>query len=226
MEQLAIFEEKLALSPQDLHGEITSIDDILEKKLRRQLEGKCSQHGFVIPKSVELISRSMGILEKGRFTGDFLYYVKAQGKVYNPADGTIVQMKVDIKNNAGVHGIVQGAIEVYITRDAHIGEEEFHSIQVGDTIEVRILKSRFQIHDKMIVSAGLFLQKVGSGGEVVGEAVTASALVPAAPPAAALQEGEVPAAPALEILGEEEEVVDGEGEGEGEGKDKGESDEE
>jgi DNA-directed RNA polymerase subunit E'/Rpb7 len=216
MEQLAIFEEKLSLSPHDLHGEITSIDDILEKKLRRQLEGKCSQHGYVIPNSIELLSRSMGVLEKGRFTGDFLYYVKAQGKVYNPSDGSVVEMKVDIKNNAGVHGIVQNAIEVYVTRDAHIGEEEFHSIQVGDTIRVRILKSRFQIHDKMIVSAGLFLEKVGGGvPPAIKEVPVATEEEKEGVSAAAAA-----APPALEVLDEEVIVEEGEGDGEGEGEEK------
>ena len=76
MEQIAIFEEKVAISPGDLRPEITSFDDILLSKVKKLLEGKCSKHGYVIPDSLELLSRSMGSAEKGRFTSDFLYYLK------------------------------------------------------------------------------------------------------------------------------------------------------
>ena len=75
MEQLAVFQEKVVISPIDLHSDVESFDDILMVKLKKQLEGKCSKHGFVIPGSLEMLSRSMGICEKGRATADFIYFV-------------------------------------------------------------------------------------------------------------------------------------------------------
>lgn len=185
-DQFAIFEEKVEVSPFDLHGEITDFNELLVKKLRKRLEGKCSQHGYVIPDSVELLSRSLGTMEKGRFTADFLYYCKAQGRVLNPSDGTLLTVKVDIKNNAGIYGIVENAIEVIVARDIHIGDEEFHDLQLGDIIQVRVLKSRFQINDQHITSV---CEYVGKG--TAGAGVAAAA----APPVASVV-----------VLGEEEEV--------------------
>ena len=162
MEQLAIFEEKVALTPADLSREITSFDEILLDRLKKTLEGKCSRHGFVIPGSLELLSRSMGSAEKGRFTADFLYYLKAQGKVYNPPDGFQVEGEVIRKNKMGLYVIIENAVRIMIPRDLHIGNEEFDSIQIGDIIRAEIKKSRFQVNDTHILSIGQYLTTVSS----------------------------------------------------------------
>ncbi len=195
MEQIAIFEEKLALNPNELRNDITSFDGLLMDKLKVQLEGKCSKHGFVIPGTMELLSRSLGYSEKGRFTSDFLYYIKAQGKVYNPPDGTIVEGEVSRKSKAGLYVIIEDAIHIMIVRDLHIGNEEFDSIELGERIRVEIKRSRFQVNDPHILSIGQFLGRVG------GSAAVAS--VETLPPAAARASAEVGAG----------EVGAGEGEG-------------
>jgi DNA-directed RNA polymerase subunit E'/Rpb7 len=165
MEQLAIFEEKVILSPADLRPEITSFDDILLAKLKETLEGKCSRHGYVIPGSLELLSRSMGEAEKGHFTSDFLYYMKVQGKVYNPPDGLQVEGEVVRKNKMGLYVIINDAIRIMVPRDLHIGNEEFDSIDIGDKIRIEIKKSRFQVNDTHILSIG---QWVSTGVEDTG----------------------------------------------------------
>jgi DNA-directed RNA polymerase subunit E'/Rpb7 len=167
MEQLAVFEERLPLSPTDLHVKVESVDDILLKKLKRSLEGKCSRHGYVLKDTLQLLSRSMGTMEKGRFTGEFMYSVKAQGKVYNPPDGTIVEGKVLRKNKMGIYVIVANAIKIMIPRDLHIGNAEFDSIEVNETIQVEIKKSKFQINDMHILSIGQFLGRVGPAPALV-----------------------------------------------------------
>ena len=162
MEQLAIFEEKVILTPSDLRPEIESFDDILLGKLKATLEGKCSKHGYVIPKSLELLSRSMGAAEKGHFTSDFLYYMKVQGKVYNPPDGLEVEGEVVRKNKMGLYVIIEDAIRIMVPRDLHIGNEDFDAIELGDRIRIEIKKSRFQVNDTHILSIGQYVGTVGT----------------------------------------------------------------
>ena len=164
MEQLAVFEDKVMLTPADLSREITSFDDILLQKLKSSLEGKCSRHGYVLPDTLELLSRSMGSAEKGRFTSDFLYYIKAQGKVLNPPDGFQIEGEVARKNKMGLYVIINNAIRIMIPRDLHIGNEDFDAIQIGDIVRVVIKKSRFQVNDTHILSIGQYLQTVHSVG--------------------------------------------------------------
>ena len=193
MEQLAVFEDKVMLTPADLSREITSFDDILLEKLKASLESKCSRHGYVLPGSLELLSRSMGSAEKGRFTSDFLYYIKAQGKVLNPPDGFQIEGEVARKNKMGLYVIINNAIRIMIPRDLHIGNEEFDAIQLGDVIRVEIKKSRFQVNDTHILSIGQYLSTVHSVGpsaaasssEAEPEAEAAPAPAPAPAPAEA-----------------------------------------
>ena len=208
MEQLAVFEDKVMLTPADLSREITSFDDILLEKLKTSLEGKCSRHGYVLPGTLELLSRSMGSAEKGRFTSDFLYYIKAQGKVLNPPDGFQIEGEVARKNKMGLYVIINNAIRIMIPRDLHIGNEEFDQIQLGDVVRVEIKKSRFQVNDTHILSIGQYLSTVHSVGP---SGPSASALAESAS-----SEAEVEAAPAQaeEAEDAEDEAEEGE-EGEG-----------
>jgi DNA-directed RNA polymerase subunit E'/Rpb7 len=204
MEQIAIFEEKVAISPGDLRPEITSFDDILLSKVKKLLEGKCSKHGYVIPDSLELLSRSMGSAEKGRFTSDFLYYLKVLGKVYNPPDGLQVEGEVIRKNKMGLYVIIKDAIRIMVPRDLHIGNEEFDSIEIGDKIIIEIKESRFQVNDTHILSIGEF---VGMVSAALGSA-SASAEAEAEDAEEAVEEAAEEEAEAAEEEGETEEAAE------------------
>ena len=173
MEYTAVFEEQVALTPRDIRGQIKSIDTVLEEKLRVRLEGKCSRHGFVLSESIKILSRSMGSLERGRFTGNLLFHVQAEGKVLNPPDKTILDGEVIRKNKMGLYVNYRDAIRIIVPRDANIGIDEFESVEVGETITVEIKKSRFQVNDEYILSVGLFVGRNGDAATATkGESAT------------------------------------------------------
>jgi DNA-directed RNA polymerase subunit E'/Rpb7 len=159
MEYTAVFEEAVSLTPKDLRSPIKSLDVILEGKLRARLEGKCSRHGFVVSDSVRILSRSMGNIDRGRFTGNILFHVQAEGKVLNPCDKTILDGEVIRKNKMGLYLNYKDAIRIIVPRDANIGKDEFEHVEMGETITVEIKKSRFQVNDPYILSVGLFLRR-------------------------------------------------------------------
>jgi hypothetical protein len=173
METTAFFERKIGLGPKDLNSvKKSSIEDIILKKIKESLEKKCSEHGFVLPGSVELISRSMGYYEHARFTGEAVYYVKAKGHVLYPADGIRVIGEVIRKNKLGLYVVHRDdAIRIQIPRDLHLGNEEFDKVEIGDKIEVELKKSRFQINDLYILTNGLFIKRVNGDEEVVAPVV-------------------------------------------------------
>jgi DNA-directed RNA polymerase subunit E'/Rpb7 len=160
MEQLALFEEKIGLRPKDMN-KIGSqdINTIIIEQLRSLLEGKCSSHGYVVPNSLEILSRSIGHIDTGRYTGNIMFNVQAQGKVYNPSNGTEIVSEIKKKNKMGLYLIHNDAIRVLIPRDLHIGNEEYENLQVGEVIRVEIRKSRFQIRDTFILSVGIYKGK-------------------------------------------------------------------
>ena len=103
MEHIAVFEEQVVLTPKDMRDKIESIENRVRDKLQARLEGRCSRHGYVVPGTIKVLSRSMGSLEKGRFTGSFIFHVQAEGTVLNPSDGTIIKGEVIRKNKMGMY---------------------------------------------------------------------------------------------------------------------------
>ena len=156
MEHTALFEERASLTSRDLRGEITDIDGLLLQKLSTRMENKCSRHGFVLPGTMKILSRSMGYIEKGRFTGDIIFHVQAEAKVLNPPAGFTLEGVVIRKNKMGMYVSYNDAIRIILPRDLHIGDEAFEAVPVGATVSVEIQKSRFQVNDAYILSVGLF----------------------------------------------------------------------
>ena len=163
MESVAFFEKKLSLLPQEFNEvKSNSMDDILLKKAKETMENKCSEQGFVLPGSIVLHSRSMGYFVAARFTGDAVYYVKLEGKVIYPVDGIRVTGEVIRKNKMGLYVNYRDAIRIQIPRDLHLGNEVFDNVQVGDTVQVELKRSKFAINDLYILSSGVFINIVDS----------------------------------------------------------------
>ena len=166
LESIAFFEKKVNLRPEDLNlidGE-TTVQSLLERKIKAKLENRCSEHGYVINDSVKLISHSIGYFESARFTGDAVYYVKAEGRVLYPVDGIEVDGIVARKNKMGLYLIVKEGIHVQVPRDLNMTvelQEEFEQVKLRDEVRVTLKKSLFQINDAYILTNGIFIKKVG-----------------------------------------------------------------
>ena len=74
-----------------------------------------------------------------------------------------------------------------VPRDLHLGDDEYDGVDVNDTVQVEIKKSRFQVNDPYILSVGVFK----------GYAETTNAAAAAA---------------AIPVEGDKEFAMDGEGE--------------
>ena len=180
IESLAVFEDKVTLTPRDLANVKINIQSAVLSKLAEKIEGKCSLHGWVVPNTVKILSRSMGYVEKGRFTGDIVFHVQAQAKVLNPASGSHLVCEVTGNNMMGMYVTYKApkkekdkktkefvttdvdAIKVILPRDLHIGDEAFSKVEIGERVNVEIKKSRFQVNDAFILSVGVFEGKTGS----------------------------------------------------------------
>lgn len=196
MESIALFEEKVAIQPSDLSGrdskgktssEEINIEELLVEKLAARLQGKCSLHGYVVPGSLQYVSKSMGYIENGRFTGDIVYHLQVEGKVLYPPDGTVLQARVEKMNQMGMFAVYEvkdsenpesdpfPAIKVILPRDLHTGDDpladEFNSVEPGDYVELEIKKSRFQVNDEFILCVGDFRKLLTKARPAVEEGV-------------------------------------------------------
>jgi hypothetical protein len=167
METEAFFQEKVYLTPKDLRNDIESVDNILIEKLKERLEQRCSPHGYVLPGTLEILTRSTGMVDAGRFSGDWAFLVKAKGRVLHPPEGTMVEVEVLKSNKMGIYAVYENAIRLMVPRDLHLGDEEFDSLRVGERIKVEIQKSRFQLRDPFIVSVGIYRGRSGEPTRVI-----------------------------------------------------------
>lgn len=167
MESEAFFQEKVYLTPKDLRNSIYSVDSILINKLKDRLEQRCSPHGYVLPGTLELLTRSAGMVDSGRFSGDWAFLIKAKGRVLHPPEGTSVDVEVLKNNKMGIYAVYENAIRIMVPRDLHLGDEEFDQLKVGEKINVEIQKSRFQLRDPFIVSVGIYRGRSGEPTRVV-----------------------------------------------------------
>jgi hypothetical protein len=161
----------------------------------------------------------MGYFEPGSFTGDAVYYVKAEGKVYYPADGVKVIGEVLRKNKMGLYVTYKKGIKIQVPRDLHLGNEDFEAVEIGDTVEVELKKSLFQINDPFILVNGLYIRTVVK--EEVAEAAetVVAALEDQTAPGEGKEDEEEEEEESLdEDLDEGEEEEEEEEEEEGEGK--------
>ena len=170
MESTAFFEKKINLTPREFN-EIKSqtVQDLLTKKAIQMMEEKCSEHGFVLPGTIKLLSHSMGHFEAARFTGDAIYYVKLEGRVIYPADGVRVTGEVIRKNKMGLYINHRNAIRIQVPRDLHLGNQEYDGVQIGDQVEVELKRSKFAIQDAYILASGMFLRLHGAESEEESE---------------------------------------------------------
>ena len=206
MESTAFFEKKINLTPSDFNEiKKQSIDSLLESKAKQLIENKCSEQGFVLSGSVKLLSRSMGYFESARFTGDAIYYLKLEGKVIYPADGVRVIGEVIRKNKMGLYVNYRDAIRVQVPRDLHIGSEEYEEVEVGDTVEVELKRSKFQINDPYILASAIFITKRSEGATVLTTASEEEGDENEEESGAASEEESVEASEGEEALSEEEE---------------------
>jgi DNA-directed RNA polymerase subunit E'/Rpb7 len=202
MESTAFFEKKISLTPSDFNEvKSTPIEEILLRKARESIENKCSEQGFVLPGSLQLLSRSMGYFESARFTGEAIYYVKLEGKVVYPVEGVQVLGKVIRKNKMGLYINYNDAIRIQVPRDLHLNEPEFEEVQIGDNVYVELKRSKFAIHDTYILASGLFLRKDGPARVVAEESDMESE---EEEPAPTVPEEEVPAEAESEVQSEAE----------------------
>ena len=194
MRTRAIFERKVGLFPKDLNTVTNAgvIDTLLLNKVKESMEGRCSQHGWVIPGTLKILSRSMCQNESGRFTGAMVSWIQAEGDVYYPSDKMEIIGEVLKKNKMGLFVLFENAIQVMVPRDLHLGNEEYETVEIGNYVRLELKKSRFQVNDKYILSVGEFKEIVEAPvqppairvetAEPVVAAVAAVAAVTAPPP--------------------------------------------
>jgi hypothetical protein len=139
---------------------VSNIDEQIYNKIRTTLEGVCSRYGYIRPKSIEILKRSLGVFMKAHFNGHIKYDIVCKAEMCNPVRGMIFKAIVKNKNDLGIlaensitiDGNVIPILDILIPRrSAGITSDiDLDSINIGDEIFIEVLGKRYQLNDKKI----------------------------------------------------------------------------
>ena len=126
-----------------------NIRELLEKKLKNDLEGKCIEEGYIQKKSIRIINYSSGVIKGNNVVFD----VMIECLICNLSEGHKFKVKVMNVTKAGLRCEALediSPVDVFIARDHNYNNKYFNSIKKEDIIQVRVLAQRYELNDEKI----------------------------------------------------------------------------
>lgn len=143
---LSVLTRKVSLPYQYIGS---NLKQLLQQKLSKELERKCTVEGYVRGNSVRVMTYSSGILKANNVVFD----VVLECLLCTPVEGLVLNVKVANITKAGLRcesTSEESPIDVFVARDHHFTSKDFSEINEGDTITIRVLGQRYEINDPKI----------------------------------------------------------------------------
>ena len=156
-----ILDEYIYLKSADLNY---AIDAIILLKLKKKIEGTCIKIGYVIPDSIKIVTRSLGIINNANFDGITTYKLKYTADVCNPVIGSIIKCSIGNVDKSQIICYIDNAdvspVEIYLYKQHHITNNDFLQLKIGDLINVKVCGSTWAYKDTRIISIAQYINTV------------------------------------------------------------------
>ena len=122
-----------------------NIKETLEKKIKKEIEGKCSIEGFIKPNSTKVISYSSGLLVENTVA----FVVVFECMICCPVEGMHIKCNVKNITQAGIRAVINDEISpiiVYIARDHHYDNTYFNTVKDGDEVNIKVIGQRYELN--------------------------------------------------------------------------------
>lgn len=142
-----------------------NVRDVVEAETRRDLEGRCTCHGFVRPDSVKIVDVDSGTLTDVDFGQHFVFTVTVLAEVCKPIPGQRFRGVVRGVNKVGLiaeagyfdeNGTLVPVAETVLINKTVLLENEvpLNALDVGDSVNVEILAGTYELFDNRIQTFG------------------------------------------------------------------------
>lgn len=139
-----------------------NIKEVLEKSVKRDIEGKCTIEGFVKFNSTKVLTYSSGVLFENKVEFDVVF----ECLVCCPVEGMLIKCNVKNKTQAGIRAVIgtgtgtgttseeKSPVVVYVSRDHHYNNKYFNTVNENDEITVRVIGQRYELNDEQVSVIG------------------------------------------------------------------------
>jgi len=130
-----------------------NIKEILEKSIKKEIEGKCTVEGFIKPNSTKLLTYSSGVLFENKVEFDVVF----ECLVCCPVEGMRIKCNVKNKTQAGIRALIneeKSPVVIYLSRDHHYNNKYFSTVNENDEITVRVIGQRYELNDEQVSVIG------------------------------------------------------------------------
>ena len=156
-----------------------NIKEILETKLKRELEGKCSKDGYIKDDSLHVITYSSGKIIDG---STIMFEVVIEVLLSFPVEGMLIEARADNITKAGIKASIPDTdpspLVIFISRDHFHSDDYFRSVQEGESIIVRVIGQRFELNDPFISVIGELVKPREGQGKGKGAPLAVGAKAP------------------------------------------------
>jgi DNA-directed RNA polymerase subunit E'/Rpb7 len=163
----SIYETRQLTTQINLHPSAlnySDINEIIHNKLKKKIEGKCIGDGYIKEESVNIISRSLGMMLNTDFSGSVSYEIIYSAEVCNPKEGQVLEVVVDTldETNTVCYYIDEetSPIEIYLFKQHYLENQDYSSLKEGDKILVKILETQIEFGQDKILATAEFLGRV------------------------------------------------------------------
>ena len=89
--------QTLSIPAKEITG---NLDVIIKNNLKDRLEGICSEVGYILPESINIIKRNIGMVQTRNNKSTINYLINYSADVLSPSEGEIYEVYVNNINNA------------------------------------------------------------------------------------------------------------------------------
>ena len=153
--------QTLSIPAKEITG---NLDVIIKNNLKDRLEGICSEVGYILPESINIIKRNIGMIQTRNNKSEISYLINYSADVLSPSEGEIYEVYVNNINKMGVISYIKlndsdthetSPLIIMIPKDfmdsSILNIEDLH---IGQRLKVIIVGSRIKIYsDKIQVVA-------------------------------------------------------------------------
>ena len=138
------------------------IDKVIKDALDYDINGICINEGYVKPNTTKILMRSEGNMRINNFKSVVYYTVKYEVMICRPSENQQIDCFVSEVSKSHItcyiENIDTSPLNIFLSKQHHIGDEEYAKIKTGDTIRIKILAQKFEYLDKQILVIGNFLK--------------------------------------------------------------------